>query len=817
MRGSLWTFPIRFARLIFAATLLLPAERAFAQCDPDVKWDIFRPTGDVAEIVVDGNTAWIGAKGGVVVSDLSTIDGPSPVQSKITDLDGLVSTDVTALARDSFGNLWVGTKQNGVSLFDAQGRHFRDLTGFSELYADLVLVIGGNATRMVVVSANDFTPQGNPEGGGFQIFNLSSNGQGGTNITPEPGIPPDLAVGSCVLVQDHAIWFGTSGGGLWHRDETVVPALMEKPVADSLLLSTNVKEIVEAPHYPSGSSVLWLGTGAGLQTYDPSSATLETITPFAGSNILDLYARNNKMYVLAEISTPSGLSRDLYAVDLALPPVAVRIPRSACPGDTLYVPRQVAVDASGRIVLGTLANAYSVRVGLNWYCPPPLGPHHPQVADLALAADGTLYFGTGDKDHNFPGNGVGVYDGTTWTSITRDQNIVHSDMTEVLVWGDGTVWFGSSVSANQGGLNRYFPDNPGASLETYHPAVQNPARRTQGRQVRSLEMDRRGNLWVAYGQAVPSGGLSVIEAPPSLLVTNYDFALMGFTGIKLLRDIAFDSRDRIWCVTSTTTDQPARLYIVDPRGTVSNLSDDRLSEYSMPTEVFDLGECFDIEIDSTDRIWIAGEKGLALGQIVADEPGGRAAATWTRVTPTATQAAGRNPLPYEVAALDWEENIWLGTRDTGLLRISRDGSTWTWFDQASGCPLPDQSVRGIHIDKGSRQVWVGTATGGIARLDLSAARSPGTGDNLDPQPYPNPWNPRQDGFLRFAGIPPDQTVDLQIWTLTGELVHEQLGVRGEKRWDGTNLGANVVSSGVYVVTGRAKSGATYQGKVAVVR
>lgn len=815
MRGSLSTSRIRLARMTAAASLfLLPAGSARAQCDPDVKWDIFRPTGDVAEIVVDGNVAWIGAQGGVVRVDLASLEAGNPVQSKITDLNGLVSTDITALARDSFGNLWVGTRHQGVSIFDAQGHHLRDLSAFDEdpLWSDNVLAIGGQGGRMAVVSADEFSPQGNPEGGGFQLLNVTSSGSGFT-FRADPGIHPELEVGSDVLVQGPRYWFGTGGQGLWLWDESVVPASFRQVLTSGDgLLSTNVKKIVEAPHFPSGSSVLWLGTGLGLQTYDPASESLETIAPFTGHNILDLYMRGNVMYVLSDIAG----SRDLYMLDLASTPVAVRVPRSECFGDTLYVPRQVAVDGSGRIVLGTRSNGYSVRVGLDWKCPPPLGPHHSQVADLALRPDGTLYFGTGDKERNLIGNGVGVYDGTDWTSITRDQGIVHPNMTEVLVWRDGTVWFGTSQDANAGGLNRYFPDIPGASLETYHNAVQIPERRTLGRHVRSLEMDRAGNLWVVYGQANPSGGLSVIEAPPSLLVKNYDFSLMGFAGIKLLRDLAFDSRDRIWVCTSTTTDQPARLYIVDPRGTIADLTDDRLADYSMPTEVFDLGECKDIEIDSQDRVWIAGEKGLALGQIVADVAG-RATATWTRIIPSATQAAGRNPLPYEVARLDWEENLWLGTESSGLLRISKDLSTWTWFDQLAGCPLPDQAIRGLFIDKTARQVWVGTATGGIARMDLSAARSPGTGEGINPQPYPNPWNPQQDGVLRFSGIPPDQTIDLRVWTLGGELVSEQLGVRGEKRWDGTNLGGNLVESGMYVVTGRAASGATYEGKVAVVR
>ena len=119
------------------------------------------------------------------------------------------------------------------------------------------------------------------------------------------------------------------------------------------------------------------------------------------------------------------------------------------------------------------------------------------------------------------------------------------------------------------------------------------------------------------------------------------------------------------------------------------------------------------------------------------------------------QLGGRNPLPYTTGQLDWDENLWLGTESAGLVRISRDLATWTWFDQTEGCPLPDQSVTGIHIDKVARRVYVGTATGGIAVLDMNESGGPLLG-GLDPRPFPNPWRPNEGGVLSLAGIPSEE-------------------------------------------------------------
>ncbi len=793
------------------AVLLACAGTARAQCDPDVVWEIFPPTGDVAEVLTTGEIAWIGAKGGVIRADLSTVASGSPVQTKITDRDGLVSTDITAMARDGLGNLWVGTRANGISVLSPSGAHLKDLSSFNELWSDHVLAMAGEGDRMIVSCADGFTPQGNPEGGGFVILTITPDGSGGFAVDAAQG--PRVEVVRTILAESDAVWFGTSGQGLYVRDESVTPAdfRLELTASDGLA-SPNVKHVVRAPKFPSGTSVLWLGTGAGLQNYDPASGTLETIAQFAGQNILDLHVSGSTLWIAAE----AGTERDVYRMDLTSTPVPVRIPRSDCASDTSYVPRHVAVDATGRLVVGTLASGYFVREGITWRCPPPLGPHFPQIADLAVHPDGKLYFGTGEVDNRLAGNGVGVFDGSAWTSITRDQGIVATNMTQVRVWGDGTVWMGTSISRTDGGVNRYFPESP-ASLETYHPSVAIASRRTQGRNCRSIEIDAAGNCWICYGQN-PGGGLSVVEAPPSLRVTNYDFDNF-YIGINLLRDLAFDTAGRIWVCTSTTNTEPAMLYVLDTRGTVADVSDDRHAAFQVPTLLpgsgLDLGECKDIEIDGADRIWIAGEKGLALGRMT---PGSwPPVVSWQRISPTVTQSGGRNPLPYEVAALDWDDNLWLGTEAAGLVRISNDLATWTWFDQVQGCPLPDQAVRGLYIDEARKRVWVGTATGGIARLDLSAARAPGEGEDLPVSAYPNPWNPDRDGALRWSGIPADQVVDLRVYTLGGEVVHEALGIRGDSSWDGTNLGDVLVESGVYLISARAASGATYEGKVAVLR
>jgi hypothetical protein len=816
--------------------MLAAALPAAAQCPSDA-WQLFAATGDVAEIAVRGSVAWVAAKGGVVRIDLATLGQQVPTQVKITDEGGLISTDVTCMGMDGFGNAYIGTRLTGISVFDPSGAHLADLSSFDEfVWSDLIVDIeavgdttrtyvgedeDGNARtirgdRIIVSSVDSYSPQGVLEGGGLKSFLVERTAEGGFAFLRDPATRIGINIQRAreIFPEPGMIWIGTSGAGMWRRDETVDPPVSSVAlnVGDGLLSGT-VTQILRAPALDlSGSLVLWIGTGAGLQTWDGSTVTNASF--FDGHNILDVFRDGTDLYVLSETQpTPGTFDRDLWRADLTQPFAPVRVPRATCLADTLYVPRAVAVDASGRVALGTREDSFAILESGVWRCPPSLGPHSPTIADLGLSPDGTLFFGTGDKNRVARANGLGWKAGTNWLSVTPGENpeVLNVNTTEVEVWPDSTVWFGSTVDANSGGLNRLFPSS--GFVDKYHPNVVDPSRITLGRNIWDLQLDSASNLWVAYGQN--QGGLTVIEYP-GLRITNFPFGTIFSGTTSLLRSIDFDSRGRVWASTSFGGIDRAQLYVVDPAGTLPNLSDDRYHAFDVANDIADIAPIPFLAIDSSDRIWLAGEKGLVLGQIGPDA-GGLPGASWQFINPSAGQLGGRNPLPYTVGALDWDENLWLGTEAAGLVRISNDLATWTWFDELVGCPLPDQSVTGVYIDPVARRVYVGTATGGIAIVDMNESGGPVLGGDLDPRPFPNPWRPNEVGVLALSGIPPEDTVSIRIFNLAGEVVYEATDVRGAKTWDGRNVGRQLVESGLYLVTAESDDGKVYEGKVAVVR
>ncbi|NNE42950.1 MAG: hypothetical protein HKN12_01965, partial [Gemmatimonadetes bacterium] len=292
--------------------------RVDAQCVSD-SWTLEAATGDVAEIETAGNVAWIAANGGVIRIDLSTLGQERPSQVKITDSQGLISSEVSSMTIDGFGNVYVGTRESGISVFNAEGQHLRDLTSFDEfVWGDRVVAIQavGSTTgsytvnlpegtrtivgdRVVVSSADSFSAAGTLEGGGMKAFYVERLNDGTFRFTPEPGLGIQVELVRELFLEPGVIWAGTSGLGVWKRDETVVPPTVAQ-VLSSGLRSGTVKEILRGPQLDgSPGSVLWIGTGDGLQTWDEAS-TLTEFSFFNGHNILDLHLEADDLYVLSE-------------------------------------------------------------------------------------------------------------------------------------------------------------------------------------------------------------------------------------------------------------------------------------------------------------------------------------------------------------------------------------------------------------------------------------------------------------------------------------------------------------------------------------
>lgn len=91
---------------------------------PSQTWTSFTDVNPIQQLSAEGWVLWAATEGGVI--SFSTAD--TSLQVVYTNVDGLPSTDVRAVARDSRHSLWFGTAGGGVAVLDSARARFTWIT-----------------------------------------------------------------------------------------------------------------------------------------------------------------------------------------------------------------------------------------------------------------------------------------------------------------------------------------------------------------------------------------------------------------------------------------------------------------------------------------------------------------------------------------------------------------------------------------------------------------------------------------------------------------------------------------------------------------
>jgi ligand-binding sensor domain-containing protein len=205
-------------------------------------------------------------------------------------------------------------------------------------------------------------------------------------------------------------------------------------------------------------------------------------------------------------------------------------------------------------------------------------------------------------------------------------------------------------------------------------------------------------------------------------------------------------------------------------------SQGRIDSFTVKTDIRDEGliggTVCDIEFDGRGRLWVATNRGLNL-----IDPDGTITAAYT-------------------TALEWQRNLQL------------------IYPSDVISPLPDHSCSALAYDPSGGFIWIGTKNG-LARFDANEPVEV-VRPMSDMSLYPNPVHAaRGDNALRIWGI--SGLVDIRVYNLEGELVHEVTGVaEREVAWDLLTINGYQASSGIYIVYVKG-TGGTSMRKVAVIR
>jgi ligand-binding sensor domain-containing protein len=687
--------------ILGVAGVVLAASCVFAQSD----WEIFLNSNDVTSIWLDADSVVWGSRGGVVCHHPGVSSFRKTVREGPT---GLKSSNVTAVATDAAGRLWVGTADRGVCVSEDGSWRFHD-TGNLHLLSDQVAsmtVLGDTVAVGTAAGLSLF------RGGEFWRF-FSGNDWGHS----------DCGWVQAVAMSADRVLVGTSCG-LFALD----------------LESLTWAQVVPEQNTPrvtyDGEGLFWAVTDDSIYTYGGDVLRVMPKTFIEPDDIRDIGARGSSVWVVSNYGPARYDAVNRYWVRVA----------SGIPTELVDV-RRIRVGDDGAVWIGT-KNGVGRLAGDTWSIVRSQGPASNYVQDMCVDNGGRMWVGTGYRYTGAPtGASRGLLwfdpDSETWNQMLSPQIPSNNTMACEANRLDGSVWVGFWDGY---GIIRLNPDSlTWVSYRDIMVAKLCPA----------VYIDSQGNVAFSeysWGMGVLSPDYQVVhysrdESDDCLnvkcvtsigpgpggtyMIGNYfvtadDPCQAEVVNLGLGQDFA-DKADDVCRVWTPVAGWPQGIstydFALDRYGIVWLGSGGGLGAYDPACDKWhrtnmQMGSVWDLEVDSYDRLWVACDKGVYM---------------------------------LEGHAVQWLD----------FFRVQA-------YD-ASNSPLDGVPVKAIEFDADGA-LWIGTAGGGIYRYTPSVPEVKAKiWVDVYPNPY-LAFKDTCGRGIQFSGFKPGSTV--RIYTLAGDLVRE---------------------------------------------
>ncbi len=254
---------------------------------------------------------------------------------------------------------------------------------------------------------------------------------------------------------------------------------------------------------------------------------------------------------------------------------------------------------------------------------------------------------------------------------------------------------------------------------------------------------------------------------------------------------------------------------IDTKGTLSNVSDDTVTYYTLRTDEdgMTLGgyQVTDFEDDKNGWVWIPYESGIVgyrdFTKLFTNSP--------EPMRPKVARNDGTNLADYLLdnvncysVSVDANNNKWIATVGSGLYRVNADGSEIIEQFTTGNSSIPSDNVLAVYADPTSNKVYVGTDQGLAIYHSFS---TPAKQNFDDVYAFPNPVTPDYTGYITVTGLMKDSLV--KITDAAGRVVFEAKSDGGSVVWDGADVNGSRVKSGVYFVYASSNSGGSSSGAV----
>ena len=711
-------------------------------------WQTHIRTKDYADLIVTDDVVWCATDG----AGLLRFDRITHTFSSVTREPGsIASNQLTSLALDRLGRLWVGTLASGASRLSADGTTWELVNAFDGLPVDSVTtmtVVGDTlwiGTRGGIALWNGRQVQGSLPDGNTVSFDTTF---------ARPAITGVAQIGDTLwLSTPRGVGFATTTNNLsdWRKANDGLPTL----TVDRLV----------------GNGRLHYALAGGI-AYRWEPGTFEWLPILGG--VFDL--EEDHGILLA--STTEGIWEHLPGA-----PGFVKILDSPAAGTGPGDDMNPAVDpaGTGHYAAGSLGLYEEPSGGGPWTLRTPPSPPGNTYANIVI--DGSRVYAATRSE------GIGRWDGSTWFNWSPAfcdgcpntfrypievfaMLVDRSGLKWVSCWayamerfddsldppvfdhlwaaepipGDGmhTIAFGAALDSSDGAGGRWFGmdtfslgtpgyeplgldyyDSTGAHVGTWGPGTPAGSRVRNGK-IRAITVDKAGRVWVGYPGAANSGVDHFVRRP----IDGYDFETVDNTE-------SFD----VWAIVA-----------------------------------------------HGDSIWVLTDRNL------------RRIARTTRpprlVSTIYETPAGRPETALRLMDVAPDGDVYVGSSE-GVRRYRVGGGTEDYT--VANSPLASNELRAITVDRSTGVVWFGTAAG-LNRYDPGYRPPPppaGVDDTL--RVFPNPATLTGAGIrLRLQGTTAGYSGG--IYDIRGGLVREFTTTSfGQVFWDGRDQDGVMARPGVYFV------------------
>ncbi len=740
-------------------------------------WKNYTSMQDVRAVARSGNTYWAATSGGL----FSWTDGNGDRFLRLTNAEGLKSTDLTAVAVDKNGNVWTGAATGMIHAYfpsTNSWRYVRDIVDKTDQTNKRINSLAVHGDTLLVSSAF-----------GLSVFRISQF-QFGDTYTKFGTLTNGVNVSSAAIINRKIFSIITSGSSTYR--------IAYADLSNPNLLPPDAWTLQEfggparKKQLEVFNGTLFASTTNGLFRLIGNFWT--AVDSFAGKDLVAITASTQQLAAVTTDSLVYSLSQQNVFTQ-----VGTKLPTA---------PTSLSLSASSEAIVGGTGNGLLSLAGGTWRSHFPNGPNSNQFVSIAVDGKGNVWGASGSA------NGKGFYRlrGQEWQSFSRPTSkLPTNNYYRVGVGCDGSVWVASwgygvvlmTEDANAVDTNRIYGKNVGlasAVLNDSNFVVIGPA-----------VCDKKGNTWMSVHNAVNKRVLAVRRPHanpdsgwgtlPAYVGSLGDATAIYITEGYVSRPLAVDASDNLWI--ASVREGRKGLLCLNNRGSATDSVAETVvtSSHGLPDDNI---RC--IAFDRDNDIWVGTEKGIGIVLDASNPTRSGGVASYKPLNDYIINAIAVDPLNQK----------WVATTK-GAFLYSQDGTqplAQLTVENTEG-KLIDNDIKDIAIDPKTGTVYFGTLNG-LASLNTAAVEPRLEFDDLTISP--NPYRIPTTVPLTIDGLV--EGSKMKILTIDGRLVRELETPGGRIGfWDGKDETGKEVASGIYLVVAYSETqkDKVAKGKIAVLR